>query len=447
MPQSTTPHEGLATAYAAHVEIMSQRIEQALAAAHLDALCIFAGSERFPPRDDVAYAYRVEPYFNALVPLPDAAGSVLTIVPGRRPELLYLQHEDFWHAPPKDPDGFWTDWIDVRIVRDEAEIGRILAQLPGRRGAIGDAGAAAGGFASVDAPALLRVLDYYRAYKTDYEIACLERASALAVRGHRALAEAFDAHTSEFELHQRYCVAIGQRESELPYNAIVACDRHAAVLHYQRLERSAPARATTLLLDAGASFLGYGSDVTRTTVRQSAEFAALRDSIDGMQQTLCGELRPGVDFVALHRRAHELLAEVLREHGLLRSSAEEALEHGVTRTFLPHGLGHLLGLQVHDAGGWQVSPDGVERRPPAEHPFLRLTRTVEPGFVVTIEPGVYFIPALLRTMTAPNRAHVDWDTVERLLPFGGIRIEDDVLVGSDGIRNLTREAFAATDAA
>ncbi|HEX6993857.1 MAG TPA: Xaa-Pro dipeptidase [Gammaproteobacteria bacterium] len=429
--------------YSAHLDTLSQRLEQALGAAGLDALCVFAGAERYPARDDVPYPFRVEPYFKAFVPLVDAAGSVLVLAPARRPRLIYLQPDDYWHAPPKDPEGFWTDFVDVRIARDEAEVSSLLRDLPPRTGAIGDPGAAADRFASIDDQAVLRVLDFHRAYKTSYEVACLERASAIAVRGHRAAAAAFAADTSEFDLHQRYCDAAGQRESELPYNAIVAVDRHAAVLHYQRLDRRAPERASTLLIDAGASFLGYGSDITRTTVRHAAEFAALRDSIDAMQRTLCRELRAGVDFIALNERAHELLASVLVEHGIVRCGADEAFEHGVTRTFLPHGLGHLLGLQVHDVGGRQISPDGEERPPPPEHPFLRLTRTVEAGFVVTIEPGVYFIPTLLRTMAAPNRARVDWDAVERLLPYGGIRIEDDVLVEPAGVKNLTREAFAA----
>src|SRR5690606_37907990 len=113
--------------------------------------------------------------------------------------------------------------------------------------------------------------------------------------------------------------------------------------------------------------------------------------------------------------------------------------------FLPHGLGHLLGLQVHAAGGRQVSPEGDERAPPPEHPFLRLTRVVESGFVVTIEPGIYLIPSLLRPMATPHRRRAAWVTIERLLPYGGIRVEDDVLVQAEGIRNLTRDAFASAD--
>src|SRR5690606_3257959 len=88
--------------YSAHLDTLSQRLERALAAGRLDALCVFAGAERFPARDDVPYPFRIEPYFKAFVPLVDAPGSVLTLMPARRPRLIYLQPEDFWHAPPKD---------------------------------------------------------------------------------------------------------------------------------------------------------------------------------------------------------------------------------------------------------------------------------------------------------------------------------------------------------
>ncbi len=432
----------LAALYAAHIETWMRRVEDALAACGYDALCVFAGDEITPPRDDVEYPYRIEPYFKLWVPVAYAPGSVILLRPGRKPRLALLQPEDFWHAPPEDPSGFWVERIDVEIARAPSQIGDALGPLPARTAAIG-ARTDDQRFVAIDDPALLARLDYARAVKTGYEIGCLELASARAVRGHRAVAAAFSGETSELDLHRRFLEATGHRETELPYPAIIAIDRHAAILHYQNLDRSPDEHARLLLIDAGAAFLGYGSDITRTIVRGDAEIEALRGSIDTLQQTLCGELRPGVDFVALHERAHELLAGVLHEHGIVRCGADEALESGLTRTFLPHGLGHLLGLQVHDAGGRLASPDGEVRPPPASDPFLRLTRTVEPGFTLTIEPGVYFIPALLRTMAPPNRRRVNWDAVDRLLPYGGIRIEDDLLVQEAGSRNLTREAFAA----
>ena len=109
------------------------------------------------------------------------------------------------------------------------------------------------------------------------------------------------------------------------------------------------------------------------------------------------------------------------------------------RTLLPHGLGHFLGLQVHDVAGHQAAPEGGTKEPPARHPFLRTTRTIEEGQVFTIEPGLYFIPMLLREHRAGDTAACfDWDLVDRLTPCGGIRIEDNVLVTADGHRNLTR---------
>jgi Xaa-Pro dipeptidase len=430
--------------YPDHLARLAARIEAALDARGYDALCVFAGPERLVARDDIAYPFRVEPYFKALVPLTQAAGSVLKIVPGRRPELRYLQADDYWQAPPADPEGFWTDAVDIRVVRSEQEAVRGLAE-PGRRfAAIGEPGAAAGAFAASNDAALLARLDYERAWKTPYEIECLAAASRTAVEGHRAAAEAFAAGAAEIEIHAAFLRATGQRESELPYGAIVALGPHASVLHYQHLDRTRRAPDASFLLDAGVEHLGYASDVTRTWARSAEEFQALIDSMEALQQTLCAEVKAGIDFVDLNARAHELLAGVLVEHGVVICSADEALESGVTRVFLPHGLGHLLGLQVHDAGGRQIAPDGRRREPPAEHPYLRLTRVVESGFVLTIEPGLYFIASLLRGLSEADRRRIDWNAVERLMPYGGIRVEDDVLVQDGGIRNLTREAFAET---
>jgi Xaa-Pro dipeptidase len=121
-------------------------------------------------------------------------------------------------------------------------------------------------------------------------------------------------------------------------------------------------------------------------------------------------------------------------------SAEEAVAKGLTRPFFPHGLGHHLGIQVHDVGGQLAGPDGSVAPPPPEHPHLRNTRTIEPRQVFTIEPGLYFIPLLLRSWReGPDSALFNWELIDALVPLGGIRVEDNVLVTEDGHRNLTRE--------
>jgi Xaa-Pro dipeptidase len=137
------------------------------------------------------------------------------------------------------------------------------------------------------------------------------------------------------------------------------------------------------------------------------------------------------------------VAQVLADHRLVRCTAESAFDAGITRTFLPHGVGHLIGLQTHDVGGQQASPEGGLRPPPEAYPTLRLTRDVEAEQVFTIEPGLYFIPMLLEEARhGPAGQDIDWPRVEALAPCGGIRIEDNVVATADGVRNLTREAFA-----
>jgi Xaa-Pro dipeptidase len=165
-----------------------------------------------------------------------------------------------------------------------------------------------------------------------------------------------------------------------------------------------------------------------------------------MQQKLCASVRAGVDWRDIHLKAHELTAEVLREADLIRCGAEEAVGRAVTSVFLPHGIGHLLGLEVHDVGGLMRSAEGGEIPRPEGHPYLRLTRLLEEGFVVTMEPGLYFIPQLLDAARADSRARaINWPRVDALSKFGGIRIEDDLAVRPEGCENLTRDAFQALE--
>jgi Xaa-Pro dipeptidase len=108
----------------------------------------------------------------------------------------------------------------------------------------------------------------------------------------------------------------------------------------------------------------------------------------------------------------------------------------------------LLGLQVHDVGGVMGDAKGHERERPKGHPYLRLTRMLEPGVVVTVEPGIYFIESLLAAAHADERrAHIDWAVVDELRPFGGIRIEDNVAATAGKPENMTRDAFARVAAA
>jgi Xaa-Pro dipeptidase len=432
---------GLATSYDRHLETLNARLTAALGRAGLDRLVVHAGVPPVPYWDDQPYAFRPQPLFVQWCPLTDAAGSAVILAPDMPPRLVLLRHNDFWHAPPTEPDADWAGRFEIEPVASTAERDRLLAGLGPHSASIGNG--RDDGPGDDAAETARRCLDYDRAVKTDFEIERIATANRTAAAGHAAVASAFAAGASELELDFTYMQASRQRVDELPYPNIVALNQHAAVLHYQRLDRLPPAAATTLLIDAGARDGGYAADITRTHLAPTSPLDELLRSMESLQQTLCTEALAGTEFTALNERAHRLLAVILSEHGLVRCDAEMAFESGVTRVFLPHGLGHLLGLQVHDAAGRQREPLASPTAPPAEHPYLRLTRRLEPGFVVTIEPGIYFIGSLYAALPASRRRLIDRSRFEALEPHGGIRIEDDVAVGAGDNTNLTRAAFAA----
>ncbi|MCK6371890.1 MAG: Xaa-Pro dipeptidase, partial [Gammaproteobacteria bacterium] len=331
----------------------------------------------------------------------------------------------------------------VRILREAAELAPLLPTGVRRGVLLGppEQWGSAWPEAERNPPALVGYLHYHRARKSGWELACMRRAAALAAPGHHAAQATFRDGGTEFDILDAFLVGCGQCESELPYGAIVALDAHCATLHYQHRDRDTSRRgqATNLLLDAGCSVRGYASDITRSYARQDGEFARMIADLDELQQALCAAVGPGVPFPDLHRRCHHDIARLLGAWDLVRMPPDEMVAAGVTAAFFPHGLGHLLGLQVHDVGGHLADDEGRILEPPADFPRLRFLRTLEPGQVVTIEPGVYFIDSLLERLRAGVHASaIDWDAIERLRRHGGIRIEDDVLVTADGSENLTR---------
>lgn len=428
--------------FGAHLEAKLAVIEAAMADLNLSSLVIAAGEERLLFHDDQASPFRSNPWFTWLVPAPPAPGSLLQITPGRAPRLLFTAPDDYWHSPPELPDAAWTALFDVMAASDAAAARSAVRQTGGPAAWIGEAPPPFTGWEANPASLLAR-LEQARCIKSGYELACLREATRIAVGGHLAAERAFRNGAAEFDIHLAYLAAVRQTDAEQPYPGIVALNEHAATLHYQRRDVRAPQRLQSLLIDAGAGCRGYGSDITRTWAMLPGAFAALIDGMHSLQQELCEAVAPGLDWRSLHLRAHHLVAALLRDAGVLRIAPEVAVETGVSAAFLPHGLGHLLGVQVHDVGGFRPAPDAEPLPRPPGHPALRLTRPLEAGMVVTVEPGLYFIDSLLARLAAgPHADAVNWTLVDTLRPCGGIRIEDDVVVTAGGHENLTRTAFA-----
>jgi len=425
--------------YRHHVATLTENTEHLLARAGYDRLLLHSGTSHARFQDDYHPPFRAHPHFVAWLPLPLNADCLLEIQPGSRPKLWLVVPDDFWHAPPEAPESWWADHYDIQIVAD-AGAWQAALEAPAATALIADPVdfGTLGRHADLNPPELLGWLDEMRTVKTDWQIECIRTANRIAMRGHEAAARAFAAGASELEIHLAYLKAAGHEPNTLPYNSIVGLNEHCAILHYQYREVSPPDRSRSFLIDAGADCYGYAADITRTYSADEGLFADLIREMDALQQRLAGRMQAGRSYVDLHREAHRGVAEILRQSKICDMEIDAMLEAGVTSTFLPHGLGHFLGVQVHDVAG-KTAPDGSPLPPPAEYPMLRLTRELEAGNVVTVEPGLYCIPSLLADLKArPISGRIDWRAIEALVPYGGIRIEDDVVVRPETPDNLTR---------
>jgi Xaa-Pro dipeptidase len=430
--------------YKAHVKVLQQYWEDALQAEGYDAALIHAGSKLASFLDDYEYPFRCNPHLLWWVPLTSQHDSALLVRPGQRPKLYYYQPDDYWYLPPSDPESWWADEFDVVPVRDSDAWKQ--AGINSRTAYIGDAPCLAEAVpaAQLNPERLLNRIHLERTRKTPYEIACISEAARLGATAHTAAEQAFREGLSEYEIHQRYCMSIQLVDAELPYGNIVALNDHGAVLHYQAHEQQVPAQVRSFLIDAGATVQGYASDITRTYASGAGEFAELITVMDAMELELCSAVAAGVDYRELHLHTHVKIAGILKDFNIIHTSAEDAVASGLSAVFYPHGLGHFLGLQTHDVAGLIADADGTPIPRPEGHPFLRLTRKLEAGNVLTVEPGLYFIEPLLRKWRENGDvAAINWDKVETLAPYGGVRIEDNVVVTDGAPLNLTRDAFAA----
>ncbi|MEL7312688.1 MAG: Xaa-Pro dipeptidase [Pseudomonadota bacterium] len=431
--------------YQAHLQNVIQSYEGALDAAGADLAVVYAGGLIYRFLDDTTHPFVVNPHFAWWLPLVRTPDCYVIFGRGQKPVLAYCQPDDYWHAVPDAPDPYWADEFDVRPIKTAAEARQHLptsARAPIFIGLTTEPEQTLG-IERINPSAAISWLDNARITKSDYEIQQMRNASMLGARAHSAARDAFLAgDTSEFEIHHAYLGAIQAVDHDLPYHSIVALNEHAAILHYQHRDRERPEKRRSFLIDAGAAMDGYASDITRTYAADSGLFSELIEAMDVLQTGICDDICAGVDYPTLHLRMHDRMAKLLLDYQIANGSAEALVNTGVTRVFLPHGLGHYLGLQVHDVGGHQLDASGAPTERPEQDPHLRLTRGLGPNEVITIEPGLYFIPMLLDPLrSSDEKAMVNWQRVDELTPFGGIRIEDNVRVLNDRCENLTRDAF------
>ena len=282
-----------------------------------------------------------------------------------------------------------------------------------------------------------------RRAKDSLELAHMRRAVDAAVAGHfrawRTARAGLTERDVQIEMEAEFFRFGGQRTA---YGSIVGSGPNSAILHGAPGNRVL-SDGEIVLIDAGPEIQGYASDVSRT-FPVSASFTPLQrhlyDVVLTAQREAIDKVRPGVEYKDLHLGAAATIAQGLVDAGLLRGAPQDLVERDAHALFFPHGLGHMLGLSTHDCGGY------LEGRVPEDRfglAWLRADLPLQPGYVVTIEPGIYVIPALLTDQQRRERYReaVVWDRVDQLLAsgdqFGGIRIEDDVLVTEDGCEVLS----------
>lgn len=431
--------------YAEHVATLQQRTREILTREKLAGLAIHAGQCLRVFLDDQDYPFKVNPHFKAWLPVVDNPHCWLLVDGVNKPRLFYYRPVDFWHKVPDLPNAFWCEQMEIHYLTRPEQIADFLPTVRDEWAYVGGHLEVSQllGFGHFNPEAVLNALHYQRAWKTGYELECLREANRIGARGHLAAREAFLAGASEFEINLAYMNAVGQGANDAPYSNIVAINEHAAVLHYTHLshQRIPETERHSFLIDAGVDVHGYASDITRTWAWRRGLFADLVSALEVQQQAIIGEMRSGMRYTDLHLRMHQRLASVLVDAELVDMSPDDMVSSGVTAVFFPHGLGHLLGLQVHDVGGFMQDDRGTHLAPPEAHPFLRCTRVMEPEQVFTIEPGLYFIDSLLGTLQEGEHARrINWELVDALRPCGGIRIEDNVVLHADGVENLTRQA-------
>ncbi|KAJ5535890.1 hypothetical protein N7513_009076 [Penicillium frequentans] len=305
----------------------------------------------------------------------------------------------------------------------------------------------------LDSSQLQQAMNAARGIKDEYEIRMIRKANEISALAHRKVLEGIQKMTNESQIEGLFldtCISHGARNQS--YQIIAGSGPNAAVLHYSRNNESLSGKPL-VCLDAGAEWECYASDVTRTFPLKgewpSKYVADIYKLVERMQEECIKGIRRGTRFLNLHDLAHDIAIDGLLALGVLKGGSHaEIRESGASKVFLPHGLGHHVGLEVHDVSESEIMAmhpglDQSHYGPVMNYGVCRSPCTVsapllEEGMVVTIEPGLYFSPlALANARKQPLAKYIDFEVANKYVHIGGVRIEDDILVTANGYENLT----------
>ena len=301
-----------------------------------------------------------------------------------------------------------------------------------------------------DVKQLLPAIDAARGVKDAHEIQMIRHANEISALAHRRVLANIQKLSNEAEIEGLFldtCISHGARNQS--YEIIAGSGENAAILHY--VKNNEPLKGRQFVcLDAGAEWNCYASDVTRTFPMTgewpSTHAKRIYRLVEKMQEECIKRIKKGVRFLDLHVLAHNIATEGLLELGVLRSGTiEEIRDSGASKIFYPHGLGHHVGLEVHDVSEENLMAlECAHGYSPVLNPAACLSPctlsapVLDEGMIVTVEPGIYFSrPALSNAQKQPLAKYINFELAKEYIPVGGVRIEDDILVTANGYENLT----------
>jgi len=290
---------------------------------------------------------------------------------------------------------------------------------------------------------LIQAVVKMRSVKTQEEIEEMERAAEIGYKMHTTAMKLIRPGVTEKYVAGQVDGIAHSYGAQVSFATIFS--QHGEIMHGNPSDAKLEA-GRLALCDAGCELDDYCSDNTRTMPvngRFSQKQLEIYSIVEACHDYVLEVAKPGVKYADVHFAVCRLMTERLKELGLMKGDTEEAVRQGAHAMFLPHGLGHMMGMDVHDMEGLGQIYVGFddETRPNLEQfgtNCLRMGRRLQEGFVVTDEPGIYFIPHLIDLWRSQNHCadFLNFDLLETYKDFGGIRIEDDLLITADGCRFL-----------
>jgi len=285
---------------------------------------------------------------------------------------------------------------------------------------------------------LRTALDQTRRKKDAAEVKLFRQLAQIAKHGYDKISEVLRPGISEKEVQLVYESEIMRQGAQgVPYDTIVGSGVNSATLHALPTYRIIKEKEF-VLVDAGAEIYDYCVDITRTFFSSKDISSRHKDLYQLVSKAHAGRIamsKPGVMWHDVHLHAAKVIAEGLLEFGILKGNADGLMEKGAVSVFFPHGVGHLVGLRVRDTG--QEENDSPKIYAGSR---VRVDIELEEDHFITVEPGCYFIPALLDNAAVRDKYHddINWTEVEKWKDIGGVRIEDNILITRDGNENITQ---------